>query len=110
MFILCCHPNAKLWEDRRNCDAFNDFAGLRSEAARGALRGFVEPRPAEKGFMGMEWSAGGKPAMTQWLSRDVSADDRARLRALGNCVVPAQARLGFECLLRIHRQAASLPL
>lgn len=46
--------------------------------------------------------------MSQWLTGDVSADDRARLRSLGNVVVPAQARLAFEILLRIHREAASV--
>ena len=54
------------------------------------------------------WNPGAKPPLHKWLAHSQDDGDRARLKAMGNCVVPAQARLGFELLLELRRAGVNL--
>lgn len=43
--------------------------------------------------------------MSLWLMKDADDDFRDRMTMLGNQVIPAQAKLGFETVLRMRRQS-----
>ena len=51
------------------------------------------------------WNSLNKRPMSQWLMKDAEEDFRPRMTMLGNQVIPAQAKLGFETVLRMRRQA-----
>ena len=59
-------------------------------------------------FMQKEWNSTAKIPMHLWLAERQVPAERTRLHQLGNCVVPAAARLAFEVLLRMKRQAEAL--
>ena len=59
-------------------------------------------------FVQQEWNATSKVPMHLWLNDSQRPPERSRLHQLGNCVVPAAARLAFEVLLKMKRQAKAL--
>lgn len=59
-------------------------------------------------FMQKEWNRTAKIPMHLWLAERQGPAERTRLHQLGNCVVPAAARLAFEVLLQMKRQAQAL--
>ena len=50
----------------------------------------------------MPWMAGShKPEMKDWLSQDQTAEDKERLKAIGNVVVPRMGYLALQILAEI---------
>lgn len=61
-----------------------------------------------KDHCGTSWNVWSRLPVDQWLSPTQSQSDRDRLHMMGNQVIPQQAFLGFETLLRMRRAARAI--
>ena len=56
------------------------------------------PEPDLKMFPKTAWHPETRPVLSEWLAAKQSALDKNRLKAVGNIVIPAQARLALNLM------------
>eukprot|EP00435_Cladocopium_sp_Y103_P057462 s1511_g19.t1 len=99
VFLLCADRKAKLWEARCSHIGLIGHVLL----SQTTLQGY-ECLPAADHCVA-EWNPLNAKPMHTWLNPTQKSGHSARLKMLGNSVVPAQAKLAFETLLSLHRRA-----
>ena len=102
-FFLCYDPRDPSWQE---CLWHHVEKPWQSFCHQLKLQDHV-PREFHH-FMQKEWNSTAKIPMHLWLTERQGRPERTRLHQLGNCVVPPAARLAFEVLLQMKRQAQAL--
>lgn len=58
----------------------------------------IEPVENLQSWPEQSWHAASKPPLEKWLAESSSADDKSRLHALGNVVLPDMAHMALSLL------------
>ena len=99
VFFLCSRPGQRVFKDR---------VSRLSHGSAFLLQCVLQDLPVRplNSFLMEPWNIDSRPPMFKWLQTEQSDSDKARLRMMGNLVVPRMASLAIQVLASMQPESA----